>query len=167
MSSLPQKPSPVLSIRFGSLLPWAFHFMAVIGLLLGFMNAIQHPWMAIILAVVGLFVLTASEGTEIDLQNKKFREYTSVYFMKTGEWVSFDSIEKIYINKNKVRQKVTPSRTGFTTTFTFSQFSAYLKFNEEETVELVKHKDRMAVMKRAQTWAAQLNIPLYDNTGED
>ena len=167
MSSNPRNPSQYLNIRFGSLLPWPFHFMAVIVLLISIGMVTTHPWIASIFAMACLFVLTASEGTEIDLQRKAFREYTSIYFVKTGEWVDFDTIEKVYVNKNKMRQNMSPSRTGLTRSVTFMQFSAFVKFNEEEIVELIKHRNKDVVMKKAQAWAEQMNVALYDNAREE
>ena len=152
-----------ITVRFGSLLPWPFHFGAALGIFIAFAAGIEHPWTALTFIVCSLFVFTSSEGTDIDLINCRFREYTSIFFFKTGQWVSFDSIEKIYVNKNKMRQSVSPTRTGFTSSFTFDEFSAFVKFNEFEVVQLIKHKDKNLVMKRARIWSQQMNIPLYDN----
>nr|AIA17197.1 Unknown Function [uncultured bacterium] len=167
MSSSPQNSSQYLDVRFGSLLPWPFHFMAVIVLLISIGMITTHPWIASIFTLACLFVFTAAEGTEIDLQKKAFREYTSIYFVKTGGWVGFDTIEKVYVNRNKVRQNMNPSRTGLTRSVTFMQFSAFVKFNEEEIVELIKHRNKDVVMKKAKAWAEQLNVALYDNASEE
>jgi hypothetical protein len=156
----------VLDVRFGSLLPGAFHFAAGIAILLAVSIASMHPWIALLFILGSIFVFTSFEGTEIDLNSRRFREYTSFFLMKTGEWISFEEIEKIYVNKNKMRQTITPSRTGFTTSITFSEFSAFVKFNEDEIVQLIKHKSKKKVMHRAKVWSDQLNVPLYDNTGE-
>lgn len=156
----------LIDIRFGSLLPWTFHFIAGIGILFAIAIAGMHPWIALLFALGSIFVLTSFEGTEIDLGSKRFREYTSFFLVKTGEWIPFEEIEKIYVNKNNVRQNMSPSRTGLTTSVTFSQFSAFVKFNEEEIVQLIRHKSRKKVMACAKVWSAQLNVPLFDNTGE-
>lgn len=156
--------SQFINIRFGSLLPWAFHVVAGIGMLLAIVIGVSHPWTALFFAVCSLFVFTSSEGTEIDLVNRRFREYTSVLFFRMGQWVAYESMEKIYVNKNKMRQRVSPSRIGLTKSFTFDEFSAFIKFSEEEIVQLVKHKQKKVVMSRARTWSQQMNIPLYDNT---
>ena len=156
----------IIDIRFGSLLPWPFHFVAGMAILFAISIAGMHPWIALLFILGSIFVFTSSEGTEIDLDSKRFREYTSFFLMKTGEWIPFDEIEKIYVNKNKMRQQMSPSRTGFTTSITYSEFSAFVKFNEDEIVQLIKHKNKQKVMERAEVWSQQLNIPLYDNTGE-
>lgn len=168
MSSTNKSATPkLITIRFGSLFPWGFHFIAGIALIVAALVAMTHPWIALLFALGSLFVFTSYEGTEIDLETKRFREFTSFYFsIRTGEWIPFDHIEKIYVNKNKMRQRVSPSRTGFTTSFTFSEFSAFVKFNEEEVVQLVKHKNKDVVMERAKEWSHQMGTPLYDNTGE-
>ncbi|MEJ1239566.1 hypothetical protein WBG78_15625 [Chryseolinea sp. T2] len=156
-----------ISVRFGSLLPWPFHFGAGVGIFIAIGVGAEHPWTALTFAVCSLFVFTSSEGTDIDLVNRRFREYTSIFFFKTGKWVAFDAIEKIYVNRNKMRQNVTPTRTGFTSSFTFDEFSAFLKFNEYEVVQLIKDKNKDVVMKRSRIWSEQMNIPLYDNAGDE
>jgi hypothetical protein len=156
----------MVDIRFGSLLPWTFHFVAGIAILLAIPMASMHPWIASLFVLGSIFVFTSFEGTEIDLDSRRFREYTSFFLLKTGEWISFEEIEKIYVNKNKMRQTMTPSRTGFTTSVTFSEFSAFVKFSEDEIVQLIKHKNKKKVLSRAKVWSEQLNVPLYDNTGE-
>jgi hypothetical protein len=158
--------SQIIDIRFGPLLPWTFHFVAGIAILFAIAIAVAHPWIALLFFLGALFAFTSFEGTEIDVGSKRFREYTSFFLMKTGEWIPFDEIEKIYVNKNKMRQQMSPSRTGLTTSITYAEFSAFVKFNEEEIVQLIKHKDKQKVMARAKVWSQQLNIPLYDNTGE-
>ena len=62
---------------------------------------------------------------------------------------------------------MSPSRTGLTRSVTFMQFSAFVKFNEEEIVELIKHRNKDVVMKKAQAWAEQMNVALYDNASEE
>ena len=158
-------PSQMINIRFGSLLPWPFQFLACVGLLLALLLATEHPWTAIVFSVCALFVLTSSEGTEIDLVNRRFREYTSIFFLRMGEWISYDSMQKIYVNKSKVRQRMTPTRAGLTKSFTFDQFCVWVKFDDEETVELMRHKNKNKVMSRAKVWSARLDVPLTDNTG--
>jgi len=154
----------VIKIRFGNLLPWPFHFAAAISMLIAILIASEHPWTAVTLVIGSLFVFTTVEGTEIDLANRRFREYTSLFFFKTGQWVAYESMEKLFVNKNKMRQKFSPSRTELTTSFTFDEYSAFVKFDEEEIVQLIKHKKKDVVMKRAKIWSQQMNVPLYDNT---
>lgn len=155
-----------VDIRFGPLFPWAFHFMAAIGILLAIAVFSVHPWIALIIAAGCAFVFSGFEGTEINLDKKQFREYTTVFFVKTGEWIPFETIEKIYVNKNKMKQTLRPSRTAFATEISFSEFSVFLKFSDEEIVKLRKNKFKKKVMTRAKQWADQLEAPLYDNTGE-
>lgn len=156
--------SKVLDVRFGNLLPWPFHFLAGGALLAALLLGFQNPLIALVLVTGSLFVLTAAEGTEIDLAGKRYREYTSLFFVKTGEWLLFDEIEKIYVNKNKVRQRMSAYRTGLTSEFVYAEFSAFLKFNDEETIQLKKFKDKDKLMRHAKIWAASLNVPLHDNT---
>ncbi|MGC3943325.1 MAG: hypothetical protein QM762_02115 [Chryseolinea sp.] len=167
MTTNSEGSSRILDIRFGSLLPWPFHVGAGLGILISIIVLAEHPWTALVFAVCSLFVFASSEGTEIDLVNRRFREYTSIFFFKTGEWVDYESMEKIYVNKNKMRQNVSPSRTGMTTSFTFMEFSAFVKFSDEETVQLIKNKDKKVVMSKAATWSKQMDVPLYDNTGTE
>ncbi|HTF21250.1 MAG TPA: hypothetical protein VK658_24405 [Chryseolinea sp.] len=154
----------VIDVRFGSLMPWAFHFLAGLAILAALVLGLHSPLIALLLVFGSLFIFTSNEGTEIDLAGKRYREYTALFFMKTGEWLPFDEIEKIYVNKNKVRQRMSAYRTGKTAEFVYSEFSAFLKFSDEETVQLKKFKDKDKLMRHAKVWADQLNVPLYDNT---
>lgn len=163
--SMPMKSSTI-RIPFGPLLPWAFHILAAVAAVVAMLLLARNPLLALVIFGGVLFVFTGTEGTEIDMERKRYREYTSLFFMRSGEWIDFDEIEKVYINKNKMRQRLSTYRSVHTAEFFFPEFSVYLKFNEEEKVQLQKNKVKRPLVKKAQLWAEQLNVPLYDYAAE-
>nr|AIA11877.1 hypothetical protein [uncultured bacterium] len=160
----PSRQSKIVDVRFGSLLPWAFHFLAGLAILVALVTGIHNLWITLILLTGALFVFTSAEGTQIDPEAKRYREYTALFFVKTGEWIPYDEIERIFVNRNKVRQRTSAYRTGQTSEFVYEEYSAFLKLNDDETVQLKKFKSKEKILRLAKEWAAQLNVPLHDNS---
>lgn len=155
---------PKVDIRFGSLFPWGFHVVAVLAAIVALGLIASKPFPSLAILVMSIGVLTAGEGTEIDPAAKRYREYTAFFFVKSGEWLPYGSMEKVFINRNKVRQRVYTARTSHSAEFTYDEFSAFLKFGDDEKVQLLKHRNKDALMRRVAEVSKQLNVPVVDNT---
>ena len=58
----------------------------LIGLLLG---AFGGNWVLLLALAIGGYILTARTGTQLDTENRNFREYTEYFWIKTGKWQDF------------------------------------------------------------------------------
>ena len=157
---------PVINVRFGSLLPLPIHAAAALLLVFVLLAFYDKPIATGVVALLAFAVFTATEGTEIDVAAKKYREYHSVFFVRGGEWVSYEGIEKVYVNRNRMKQTMSTLRSNHTSDFVFNEYSVFVKFDDEEKVQLKKGKNKDAMMKLASTWSRKLDAPFVDNTGE-
>jgi hypothetical protein len=152
-----------IDVRAGMLFPVHFHVLAGVFLLAALFIVGSHPLFSAGLAFFGALILTAFEGTQIDPSSRTLREYYSFFFLKTGKEKKYASIEGIAIYRAKVSQKVFTSRTMNSSTFTHTEYNAYLKLYGDEKVFLVSDKNKVKLMEKARKIAGDLNTIVTDH----
>lgn len=155
-------PNNTIDIKAGKLFP--FHFLILGGILLfaGVIVAANYPIATAILVPLGLLIVTAYEGTEIDAGARTFREYNSFLFIKSGKKIKYKTLEGILIHKAKVSQKIFSPRTMNSSTFTHVEYNAYLK-TDREKIFLMSGKNKMKLLEKVQSIAGVLNTPVADH----
>jgi hypothetical protein len=138
----------MIDIKFGSLFPWQFRFLAIAVIILAFAIIQDQLWVSIVLIVGSFFTLTSYEGTEINVRNKTFRSYTAFFFIKTGAFEKYAEVEKLFINRGSDSQKIYTAHTLQSATFKNTVYNAFLKFSNGEKVHLLRSKDRDALIKK-------------------
>lgn len=152
-----------INIRAESL-PWQVKLIGVL-VLIGAPTLIpNYWWLSITLAVAGLALLTGHSGTEIDFANKTFREYNSFLFIRRGVTKNYNEVEKIFINKAKVSQKIYTAHTSSSSTFQSILFNAYLKFDDGRKLFLTSRKNKAKLIKLLNPVVTALAVDLTDNT---
>lgn len=157
----------IIHVPFGPILPLPIHAVAILGLLVAVVSFAAHPLVSIVLAGIAFAVFTAREGTEIDVTSKRYREYHTVFFIRGGQWVPYHEIERLYVNRNRMKQRLYAMRSNQSSEYAFYEYRVFLKFDDEERIPLAKSKNKKALWKSALVWSQQLSAPLYDNTGEE
>jgi len=146
-------------------LPWQFKFIGVLLILFAIAAIFSSVWwLSIILAFVGLIILTIQSGTEIDHNKKTYREYNSVLFFRHGERERYEAVEKIFINASKVTQVVHPAHTNDSATFDHTEYNAYLKLSDGKKIFLMSKKNKAAMMNKLKPVAELLEAELVDYT---
>jgi hypothetical protein len=125
---------------------------------------LERTAVALVFIILSGFVLTASEGTEIDLSRKTFLEYKSFYFIKSGTRESFSGMEKIFINTSKSRQQMYTAHTTKSSIYENMEYNAFLKFDDGTKVHLLKKRKKDDLLKRINNIAAKLGVPVEDHT---
>lgn len=74
--------------------------------LAGAISVIENPIIGIIMFLIGPFFWSSSYGFQININQKKFREYGSIYGIKKGKWHSLDSTPFISVLKGKSGTKI-------------------------------------------------------------
>jgi hypothetical protein len=144
--------------------PWQAKFVGVL-LLIGALNLItNYWWLSIILAVVGLTLLTGHSGTQIDFANKTFREYNSYLFIRRGVSKKYNQVESVFINKAKVSQQMYTAHTSSSSTFHSVVFNAYLEFDDGIKLFLTSRKDKAKLINFLNPLVSALSVDLLDNT---
>ncbi|MEM9855834.1 MAG: hypothetical protein AAF843_00660 [Bacteroidota bacterium] len=151
-------------IKAGALFPWYFQLLGGAFTLTGVVFLLENFIVSLILVPIGLLILTGRSGIEINIISKTYRSYYSFFFLKSGKQVSFNKIEKLYINANKVTQKVYTAHTTQSSTFESRKFDAYIKFDNGNKEYLCSSKDLSNLKNQISPLAKVLNISITDNT---
>ena len=154
-----------IDIRYGSLFPWPFQILAGIILLIGISLIVERTIASIVLIFVCGSVLSASEGTEIDVDGKYYLEYTSfLFFIKSGSKEKFLDMEKIFINTSKTKQQFYTAHTTKSSIFENIEFNAFLKFSDGRKVHLLQKRKKEALLAQVNKVAMKLGVPIEDHT---
>lgn len=155
-------PNNAIDIKAGKLFP--FHFLILGGILLfaGAIVAVTYPIATAILVPLGLLIVTAYEGTEIDTGARTFREYNSFLFIKSGKKVKYKTLEGVFIHRAKISQKMFSPRTMNSSTFTHVEYNAYLK-TDREKIFLMSGRNKMKLLEKVRSIAAALNTSVADH----
>jgi len=145
-------------------LPWQVKLIGGLLLVAALTVIINYWWLSIVLAVVGLTLLTMHSGTEINVTDQTFREYSSFLFFRRGLIEKYNGIEKVYINSSKVSQKMYTAHTLSSSTFENIVFNAYLKFNDGRKIFLTSRKNKGDLIKLLGPITVDLSVDLTDNT---
>ena len=154
----------IADINFGRLFPWQFRLVGGIIVFVALVVVSDNPGVAIILFLLGLFVLSASEGTEINKETKMFREYKSFFLVKSGRWSSYTGIEKIFVNSVRVTQQMHTAHTNKSSIFTDYEYNGYLKFDDGTKIQLLRKKNKALLLQSLKNISTFLQVPLEDNT---
>ena len=137
----------------------------ILGCILLFARAIvavNYPIATAILVPLGLLIVTAYQGTEIDTGAKTFREYNSFLFIKSGKKIKYKTLEGVFIHRAKISQKMFTPRTMNSSTFTHVEYNAYLK-TDREKIFLTSGRNKMKLLERVRSIAAALNTSVADH----
>jgi hypothetical protein len=146
----------------GKLLPFHFILAGTILLFFGVVALLYSPFAGILFGLLGLLILTAKRGVDIDFAKKIYREYHSFYWIKTGKWSPFNSVVKLYINPVKMSQRM--SNLASSSTIHSNEYKAYLKFNNEDKVYLLSGKKIKVLEEKLTPLAASLGLSITDNS---
>jgi membrane-bound ClpP family serine protease len=153
-----------IDIKYGRLFPWQFLFIGGIVLVIGLALLVENTLASIVLISVGGFILSGSEGTEIDKAAKWYREYNAFFFIKSGRNVVYSGIEKIFINTSKSKQKMYTAHTTHGSVYENVDFNGFLKFNDGTKIQLLRKRKKADLLKGLQKIASFLEVQIEDNT---
>jgi hypothetical protein len=154
-----------IDIKFKPLFPWHFLFLAGVIFIAALAFISQEALTSLFLIAGCLFVFTSFNGIEIDTVNKYYREYTAFfYFLRSGKKVKYLHIEKLYINRAKVTQRMYSARTTQSSTFSNTEYNAYIKFDNEEKIQLLNKRNKETLVRELQKVSDFLKVPVTDNT---
>jgi hypothetical protein len=146
-------------------LPWQAKLIGVL-MALGGLSLFTSSlwWLAILLVLGGLGMVTMYSGTEIDPAKKTYREYNSFLLLKTGSSSPYQFVEKIFINSEKTSQKMYTAHTLNSSTFHNVHYNAFIKFDNGEKIFLTTRKEKPKLMAMLTPIAQTLDTVVVDNT---
>ncbi len=109
--------------------------------------------------------LFSSEGSEIDLSNKTYRNIKSVFGLKFGKWKSFPEFEYVTIFKTKESQKINMVSTS--TAIQYGIIHLNLFYNRNKHITVYKTHEIEDAFKVAKHIASAIDIDILDATSSE
>ena len=156
----------VMILRLNKLFPWHFQILGWVMIPVGIFGVVLNPIAGIIFFILGLLFVLSHEGIEIDKNEKMFRKYNSLFFIKLGGWQKYDEFVKLYINPVRTSQKIY-TRVNTTSAIKNCEYKAYLKQYDEEKIFLMGLKGKEKLVKHLVPLAEYLELEITDNSSFD
>lgn len=153
----------MVQIKYGYLFPWQFLFIGALCVIVGVVLFVGGNYAGAIPIIPGILILTATNGTEIDIKNKRYREYKSILFYKMGGFIPYTTLDKLYINSVNMSQGIYTKVTT-TSTIRYVKFNAYLVVDEGITIELATGKVKNKVIKKLGELSRLASLEILDHT---
>ena len=149
-------------------LPRHFQLFGVIALIFGAIFFSQHMnatglAVSAISVALGLLTLTARYGLEIDPSAMQYKEFVRLLWLRYGEWKRYDGVEKIFINRLKVSERMV-TRTGAKYDIRSMVYQAYITFSDGSKIELDSDRNKDKLLLRLQGYNQQLQTTIQDNS---
>jgi hypothetical protein len=159
-----EQSGEIIDIKKGGLFPLHFQLFGVILILAGVALMKGFFLLSLIPIAIGVFLITAYEGTRIDRSLKTIQEYSSLLFIKFGKHIPYQGVEKVFMNSNKQSQTFSTAHTMKSSTFKTQVYNAYLKLDDGTKIHLLTKKKKESLVARIQPLAVFLNTELSDAT---
>ena len=151
-----------LQLYFHQLIQQLGWLLVVFGLLVLF-GAVPIParWISLFFILIGLFFSLTYEGVQLDLRNRKIKQYVGFLGLSFGSWKSLPDLTQIVLTSSKYSQQIHAivSRKQLDTRL----YRGFLKgVNTKLLFTSKNHKEE--VMEQVSEVAEQLNLPATDYT---
>ena len=132
-------------------------FVMILG---GILSITENIYLGIGMAILGGFISLSGYGTQIDKSINKYREYSSLYGVKRGEWKSLDKYPFLSVLPSRTGMKIY-SRTNQSTTNIDDSFDiCFLSENHRGKIVIQKLSTKDEAIAYAEALSDDLNIPL-------
>ena len=111
-------------------------------------------WMSLCL-VPGVFFFFTRYGLTVNVNKKQYRIYTELLGLKFGNYESFNSVEKFYVNKVKAAYTVTKF-SGAQYNYSNYVYKAYMLLDNGEKIHLDTDKKEERLQKRVEKYQKAL-----------
>ncbi len=149
--------------RSGGLFPFQFQYFAILLSIFSLLLLIRYPIFSPLPLIPALMIFTGSYGLEIIPEQKRYRAFNSILFIKKGQWKSYSAIEKIYITTSSRSQKIY-TRVTDGPTIQNKYYNAYMKFSEGNKEFLQSKKHKKALIKNLQILSDKFGMEIIDQT---
>lgn len=149
----------MLHIRLGAV----FLVFFIIAISFQYLPEIPAIIIAIFVSLIIPLFWSSYEILEIDPKKKVISEYVSIMGKRFQENTKqFEEIEKIFINKVKMKQNI-HSRSGHVSTISKFEYHAFLKTNDDHKHFLVSYKNPNHLVEKLQSVSKKLETTIIQN----
>ncbi len=142
----------------GTIFPPALVFAGYVFLVFGIISVISIWIAGMILIILGAFICFSYSGIEIDVTEKKYREYTFYFGIKSGKWMQLDRFSFLTVLCNREVYEV-HSRANVTTSDSEKFYDVFMldKLHREKLL-LKRFKNAELATEYAKKISIELNM---------
>lgn len=127
----------------GAILLLAGVIVLIISLFIEAEDDLQKPlWVGISAFLAGLIIINIYEGTSIDLENKKVKDYVSLFGFKSGTWRNLPPLKTIKLVPIEQKTTNTPNGVSPTLSFIKSSYQIILFFSSENPIYTFSYNNK-------------------------
>ena len=120
----------------------------------------------VLLAILAAVIFTTHYVTEINLRDKQCKDYLSILGMETNtELKKFNGLDRIVVTKGNYAQTVNTRVQS--RQMDWSDYTATLVFDNQDTLDLLTHTDKRELLKRLKEFTDFLQVGAEDHTTRD
>ena len=159
LKSNPAKIQPMKPHFITGKLPPNFQALGYISLIIGFIFLLTHGVAGAICLFVGILILSIWDGVIFNQKRHRYKEYTSVLFIRFGKWKKILPDAEIHLYRTQESQVMSVASI---TRQDFSEVYKLFLVQQEKETELSKG-DKTKMIKRAKNLAETLTLTLILN----
>lgn len=150
----------IIKNNHGPIFPPALVFAGYFFLAFGIISLYNNWILGAILILFSIFISFSFSGIEIDINEKKYREYSIYFGIRSGKWLQLDRFPCLTVLCNNETYEV-HSRANITTSVSEKYFDVYMldKLHREKLL-IKRFKDPGSALEYAKTFSCSLNLEL-------
>lgn len=110
--------------------------------------------------VLGLALRLCTKGLQIDLQQKRIREYASYFGIKSGEWKSLPTFDRVVLTSRKVSHWNTPNGVSPTFKSDVNIYTIGLFSGDANPEYIIQSESQKLAEREAEQISNLLSVPL-------
>jgi hypothetical protein len=124
-----------------------------------------QPVIGVVVMFGSIVVATTHVRVEIDLRNKRYREYILFLGMRIGKYERFDELDYLFVRKAKVSQRMAVGYVN-ANTIRSERYEGYLRYDGDVMLHLFSQGKKAKLVEQLNKLSTQLNLRVVDKTGE-
>lgn len=149
------------NIRYVKKIPIMKFFLGITLFVFGILAALGGSIFILIISGIGVFLML-SEGSEFNLESKKYREFYSLFGFDFGKWKDLPEIEYVSVFNTFENSRV--QGMGASANFKNKIIKLNLFYDRNKKIEVYKTEDIDDAFEMAKQISQILNIEIYDAT---
>ncbi len=149
-----------IDFKTSAYFPGTILFLGVLLGIVGLFIVITKTIVGLILILLCLIIFTTHYRLKIDFDSKEFYEYLWILGIKHGDKGKFETMEYLFITKNKISQ--TMNHMAGSSTLKKEVYDGYLKFSETSKIHLATFDHKKDLLKKLHAISIQLKVGILD-----
>ncbi len=150
----------VVDFKTSGYFSWPIIFLGILLALVGLAVLLKNTIVGLILFFVSTIIFTTHYRLRIDFDTHLYQDYLWILGLKNGNKRKFQTIEYLFIQKNKVGQ--TMNHMVASTTIRKEVYDGYLKFSDQDKIHVTTKDRKKDLIDKLRVISAELKIKIID-----